>query len=554
MTSRLLSAAAALVSSAAASPRVAESLFCAAFLLSSSALPLLAQAPTPREGTERPGQQPVCGTADPRTRIYVALGGSDSPDCGATLATACASIQHGIDRCAAQGAGCGVLVRYGHYKTNATIALRDGVSVYGSCVFDNVAGQRYRTVVEAVPAAGTPAVSADAINTPTTISGLVIVGKDETALGTASVAMAVGNSSGLALRSMVLLSGQGGPGTDGTTNASPVGNGGEGTTAQSVAWGWVGVGGQSCPSNPTTTDGTGGLAGTVAGFDGWECQQRTYGQQGAASGSVPGGTGGAPGTPGIWCSNRPHDQPGDGSTGMPGKTGQAGAQANASLLAAGSIVQAGWRASKGDDGRAGAVGSGGGGGGQGGSCKYYDWPRTAGYQGFAGAAGGGGGCGGGAGTGGQQGGASIALILSSSPVNFGDQSLGIIAGAGGRGGKGGNSVSGGAGGAGGAGLKSGQSLYWARWCPGLSGNGGQGGDGGPGSGAAGGNGGPSIGIALAGNSPAPPSDNGIYLGVPGNGGARGAGGPAVTRSWGTIPAGPDGQDGLTGKAAASVQY
>jgi hypothetical protein len=523
MTSKLLSAAAALVFFVAASPHNASAaVSCGAALLSGVTTP-----------------------------IYVSPNGNDTPSCGGAPADACASIQHGIGRCGVSG--CGVLVRYGLYKTTATITLRDGVSVYGSCVFDKAGDARYRTVVQATPASGMPAISANAISTPTTVYGLVVIGKDETAPGAASVAMAVGNSSGLALRAMVLLSGQGGPGRDGTTNASPVGNGEGATPADPNNWQYRGVGGRSCPSNHTTEDGNGGLGGT-ADFSGSKCNNWIMPSAGNPSGSVNGGPAGFPGQGGNWCTDIPSYSPTSGTNGIFGYTGGAGAPAMASPLVAGSIVQTAWQPSKGNDGQAGAVGSGGGGGGPGGSCYWYY--GGGGYHGYAGAAGGGGGCGGSAGSAGQQGGASIALILSASRVDFGEHSLGIIAGAGGGGGKGGSSGSGGAGGAGGAGVQNNklQNLYGFGYCVGLSGNGGQGGDGGPGSGAAGGNGGPSIGIALAGNSPPPTSDSGIYVGVPGNGGGGGAGGPAVARWWGTVPAGPDGQDGSPGKAAASFKY
>ena len=43
--------------------------------------------------------------------VYVSPAGSDGTGCGATPATACATIQQGINSCS--GTGCGVLVRYG---------------------------------------------------------------------------------------------------------------------------------------------------------------------------------------------------------------------------------------------------------------------------------------------------------------------------------------------------------------------------------------------------------------------------------------------------------
>jgi hypothetical protein len=492
---------------------------------------------------------PVCGKADLsklQSRIYVAPGGSDGPACGTTTAAACATIQYGIGRCAASG--CGVLVHHGLYKTAATIALRDSVNVYGGCVFDNTTNPGYRTVVQAAPASGTPAVSATSINAATTVYGLVVIGKNETQSGTASVTMAVSNSSGLALDTVVLASGQGGPGAAGTP-ATAVGTGGSGTSAFANSWGWPGIGGPSCASAHTTDAGNGGLAGTVQAFYGMECG--AWGAPaGNASGSVVGGGGGSAGSPGNYCWPRPAYAPGNGVNGGPGASGTAGTQATDSPLTAGTMAQTVWQPSIGQGGVAGAVGSGGGGGGSGGSCKYG--VAADGIYGFAAGAGGGGGCGGAPGTGGQQGGASLALILSGSNVNF--AAVSIIPGTGGSGGIGGSAVSGGAGGAGGTGIHSGQVLYAFAYCPGLSGDGGPGGPGGAGSGGAGGNGGPAIGIALAQNSTAPPSTVAIYPGLPGVGGGGGGGGPAVTLNGITVPAGPNGQAGLTGAAAASVNF
>ena len=67
-----------------------------------------------------------------RARDYAKTGGTDSPSCGTTIDSACASIAQGIQRCAATG--CGVLVAWDEYALTAPIVLRDGVNVYGGCV------------------------------------------------------------------------------------------------------------------------------------------------------------------------------------------------------------------------------------------------------------------------------------------------------------------------------------------------------------------------------------------------------------------------------------
>jgi hypothetical protein len=494
----------------------------AALLLFASTVAFLSEA----------NADPVCGTADLsrlQSRIYVAPGGSDGANCGGTIAAACATIQYGIGRCAASG--CGVLVRYGLYKTTATIALRDGVGVYGSCAFENAADKHYRTVVQAAPASGTPAISANSINAATTVYGLVVIGSNETAQGTASVAMAVQNSSGLAISTTVLSSGSGADGTPGGPPA-PAGNGQGG--GQGGALGFNsggGTGGPACNAN----SGGGGGAGADwrqnhahACFFWCKCPTTggANGANGAVSGNVNGGTGGGFGGPGYGCGggNGADGNPGGG--GNPGSTGACSTQGGvASTDVWGSFNGQNWSPGSGGPGTPGAGGSGGGGGGAGGVCaKLFDgWIP---FWGQPGGGGGGGGCGGLAGGPGGQGGASIPLALFQSAVTLSQVS--IIPGPGGRGGDAGQGGVGGPGGGWGVGgAFTGQCQQWnASLGYGMGGQGGPGstgGQGGAGSGAAGGNGGPSVAIALVGHSSASQT-SGFYNGVGGAGGAKGAGG------------------------------
>ena len=109
-----------------------------------------------------PDPQLSCNGADIsglRNIIYVAPGGSESASCGAAAVSACATIQKGIDNC--RGSACAVLVRYGRYKTTATIALKNGVSVYGGCHFPgepaiDPAVANYRSIIDAVPPRASP--------------------------------------------------------------------------------------------------------------------------------------------------------------------------------------------------------------------------------------------------------------------------------------------------------------------------------------------------------------------------------------------------------------
>jgi hypothetical protein len=171
-------------------------------------------APGIRVGAEAPA---VCSGADLSkltSSVYVSTQGTDSASCGQTTKTACQTIRQGIANCAASG--CGVIARHGLYPTSATLALRDGVNVYGGCRFDGEADRRYRTVIRANPAPGLPALAASSINSATTVHGLVVIGKDETASGTASIAMTVSESTGLTLTGTLLWAGQGADGADGS--------------------------------------------------------------------------------------------------------------------------------------------------------------------------------------------------------------------------------------------------------------------------------------------------------------------------------------------------
>lgn len=101
-----------------------------------------------------------------------------------------------------------LVLRHGLYQTTETINLKDGVSLYGSCLFDGEPDRKYRTVIQSNPAPGTPAIIADAVNV--TVSGVVVIVKDKSASGGASIAMTAGNAS-VTLGRTVLVAGTGGP-------------------------------------------------------------------------------------------------------------------------------------------------------------------------------------------------------------------------------------------------------------------------------------------------------------------------------------------------------
>lgn len=533
--------------------------------------------PGPVVGVPAP-EVAVCGAADLsalKTRVHVSPQGSDGAGCGQTGATACKTIQQGIANCAA--AGCGVLVRWGLYPTSATIELRDAVNVYGGCLFDGETARGYRTTVQASPAPGTPAVSASGIHTATLFSGIVVIGKNETAAGAASLTMVVADSKGLALSQTVLVSGTGGDGENGgaAAAAAPGQDGLDGNFGDIPSMsGGAGAGGQAC--NGSTTAGAGGTGADYRLLDASgcfaTCKCRPYqggsGSNGADAGNVKGGAGGGAGDNGRRCDGTHGEVAGPGVQGVAGAPGACAASAGvAAANPWGSLGPAGWSPGVGGTGAAGDMGSGGGGGGAGGVCVNILFPdgNSLNSNGMPGGGGGGGGCGGPGGQGGQQGGASIPLLLSGSALGGVDASLSLVAGPPGRGGHGGSGGTGGSGGQGGSTpfRKSNPPMTACKYLnnvnAGYGGDGGPGGDGGrggAGSGGPGGSGGASIGVALRAASTAPTTAI-VYPPLPGGtGGSGGAGGqnapiPDVDPS---PCGGAYGQAGLQGGSAAIMDF
>ncbi len=535
--------------------------------------------PVPGPGGGVSASEPaVCGNADLsglQTRVHVSPQGSDDPGCGQTSTAACKSIQQGINNCAATG--CGVLVRHGLYPASATIQLRDAVSVYGGCLFDGEPARGYRTIVQASPAPGTPAVSATGIHTPTLFAGIVVLGKNETAAGAASLTMAVADSKGLALAQTVLISGSGGDGANGAT----AGAGGSGHRGDDGNFGdeirirgGAGAGGPACNGSTTTAAGGSGadyrLVNATACVATCVCSdyQGDSGSQGGDSGNVKGGAGGGPGPDGLRCDGTSGNVAGQGGHGVAGAPGACAASPGvAAANPWGSLGSVGWSPGLSASGASGDLGSGGGGGGAGGVCvniPFWDG-NSLNHNGMPGGGGGGGGCGGSGGQGGQQGGASIPLLLSGSALAGADASLSLVAGQGGQGGHGGGGGTGGPGGKGGSTPFSQFSppmpacQFWNKVNAGYGGDGGPGGDGGrggAGSGGPGGSGGPSIGVALRAASSAPAA---AIIYAPPPGGAGGSGGDGGRNA--PIPdvdpnpcRGAGGQSGLQGGSAAIVNF
>ena len=208
--------------------------------------------------------------------LYVSPQGSDDGFCGAYgggVGKSCKTIAFALSM-ANYLSYRALVLRHGLYQTTETIDLKNGVSLYGSCLFDGEPSRKYRTVIQANPAPGTPAIIASAVNV--TVSGVVVIGKDETAGGRASVAMTAANAN-VTLRGTVLVAGKGGPGAarspPGLRAAVSVGNDRcytPGGVASDSLWGQVdlgtfnwaaGIGGAGAGGQVTGPGGVGGGQG-----------------------------------------------------------------------------------------------------------------------------------------------------------------------------------------------------------------------------------------------------------------------------------------------------
>jgi hypothetical protein len=527
---------------------------------------------TDTDTADTPASCPNADLAGYKALVYVAASGADSDSCGDKPASACASLAKGIARCGV--AGCAVLVQHGLYPTTASLSLRDAVSVHGSCRFGDEPERHYRTVVAASPAVGTPAIDASGINSATALTGLVVLGKPESAPGEASIAMRVSASKGLTMTGVTLVAGRGGDGAPGVSRiGGPGGNGGQ---ADGLA-----PGGQACPSGQPVMGGNGGAGSSFSNFAFdrfsclFECTCTALPSAGSpdqmagqASRQARGGGSGGAGLFGGACSGRGSRGPAptDGTAGAAGELGACstlGGKAIVDKLSSGRFVAGRWLAGRGGQGGAGSAGSGAGGGGAGGYSMFIrginDFLT---YDGFPGGGGGGGGCGAPESTGGQQGGASIPLVMANATITGLSTDVSLVPGPGGAGGNAAGGSTGGPGGAGGDPYQA-TRIVWAVdgqnvYMPGAGAPGGAGGPGGAGAGAAGGNGGPSFGIALIGNVPDPGHGvtSAVYPGTPGTAGSRGVGAanPAIADNINSNCRSADGEDGLPASTAPVMRF
>jgi len=470
--------------------------------------------------------------------IFVSTLGADTPDCGLSPDSPCATIQHGVGRAAELGATC-VFIQTGAYVE--FVKLQPGVNLFGGFSLDWEAGpvteREHLTVLtgafdasngvwaalfaQSIPFAEAPTIADLVIRGPDVPNGSLINGN-----GRPSMAI-LAQSSGIVVLRCRVEAGQGGLGLNSLsgTNAWPL-------VATSSMVGVDGSDGQSggC-STASPTPGAGGInplvgdnaTGGLGGGGGAADTQCGFPSNGQPMAGAPGEdglglNGGGGGLLGPSC--------GPGGIGIPAQpvNGAGGAGGSSYTLFGLNVL-----ANAGTAGSLGAHGSGGGGGGGAGGCNS---PVN-----HSGGAGGGGGAGGlrspTAGQPGRGGGPSLGLVLVLSNAKVTDcLFVGGIGGNGGPGGKGGIGQAGGAGGLGGA------SPFGAD----VGGVGGAGAHGGHSGGGGGGAGGPSIAITGASTGSVVQLTNvQVIPGVPGAGGAGGA--PAAA-----LPPDNDGHPGATGAA------
>ena len=405
----------------------------------------------------------------------------------------------------ALAAGKDVYVAEGTYAESATLALEDGVSIYGG--YDVLDWSRDDAHTTQILVSDSTAVEASGITTATVLDRLELVGGNGASPGASTYALFATASDALVVHRCELTAGLASAGGAGNAGGGQAQSGGSGNLGQSGCEDDGFPCGGSC-GQPQGGNGGFSPAGNTGGKGGAAQHDNSFGSPGFA-GNGPGGGAGGQGTPpgqGGWAPPLQYQ----GAPGADGATGSHGAPGAAQYLSIG------YAPSTGGPGGAGEPGSGGGGGGGGGGGDF-------GCDSYGGGGGGGGGAPGDPGQGGDSGGGSFAIFLWDSDLVLEDCLLSPAGG--GDGGAGGNGELGGGGGSGanlnGAGNPYGGSEQDDGSNGGRGGDGGKGGDGGAGGGGAGG---PSIGVYRGGTSNPTLTSLTFDLGPVGTGGAS-AGNP-----------------------------
>lgn len=478
----------------------------------------------------------TCGNADlseVKNRVYVSTQGSDDPPkCGATPATACATIDKAITQC--QGlVSCGVLTMYGEYQLKKTVALTQGVNVYGGCVTSQVRSSNVLQSLLIAPVGGTPAMSASGIgSTATLLQGFRLEGAAAPSnSGQASTTLVVDTSPKLSVLDATILAGAGGSGQTGSAG----GNGAGGVNGSGASAGTQ----SQCPA---ANGGNGSVKMDVSvdvGVFKFSCNPSCSNNACWGYGAAQGAGGGKWGDQN--CAECPSSRGSTGNGGGNGQDASCGGKGYVSGNLVGSFAGTAWQGGTGGGGTGGYIGAGGGGGGAGGyKAGACFWVKTE-DPGNQGGGGGSGGCSGAGGGGGIQGGATFAVAVFNSAFNISNSTL--VGGRSGDGGLGGTGGKGGNRSTGADGL--------TNYGGGYGGKGGNGGAGGAGGGGAGGNSGPSIVVALVRNSQVIGNNNDYYTGSSGNVGGKGTGGQPVVSG---VCVGPDGDQGQTGVVGQTYSY
>ena len=469
----------------------------------------------------------------PHGAILVSPVGLDSPTCGITKATACATIAQGIKRAQGYQPPRPIALAPGNYVE--TVNLASGLELLGgyNADFKKLGSGNKTAVIKGVITGGEAvALIAENLTAKTVVDSVHIVAPQPTQAGKSSYGVIINNAPQVVFRNCTIQAAKGVDGVDGkgTTTAAANGNAGKSGSAGAnytnffatcslvtPTAGFPGAGGSAIPHGVVVCGSKGGRGGQ-AGMD--SCKGMN-GQPGSLISAptttcttITAGAGGKGGTGGIINSStcQPDPTGGAGHDGCDGKNGTNGKDGDGGKTR---IIGSYFASTDGENGAEGindATGGGGGGGGGGGDCDFFAChnclPDFGGGGGGAGSAG----CSGKGGTGGTSGSGSFAVFIVGSAATITVEGCTLITGDGGKGGAGGAGQPGGKGGGngkGGTGFQEG----------GDGGKGGKGGSGGSGGHGGGGAGGPSVGIYVTSGTAPTVTTSSFQLGTAGKGGS-----------------------------------
>ena len=320
----------------------------------------------------------TCGTADLsqlHSAVYVSTSGSDSNTCGNKMDTACKTIAQGVHNCS--GSACGVLVAFGAYPQPSTLALRDGVSLYGGCLKAGTNSPQWKSLISA-PANGVPAVAASGIASPTILQNFKIDASPATQPGSASIAMEVSKSPGLLITGTQIYANQGAGGKPGATPGVATRGGDAKLDAggqNSTCPGSDGGQGSGVMNTHTVNKPSGGpvehggmpviISTTEIVCDRNNCDGMS-GQAGSTGLAAPGGPHGDPN-----LGSCAYYRGGNGHEGSPGHVANCGNKGDRSTDRQGTLSNGVWTPAWAGSGSAGGNGGGGGGGGAGGATGGF---------------------------------------------------------------------------------------------------------------------------------------------------------------------------------------